>query len=126
MELNKEIIILFKNKKVIMYLILIFMILIILSILAFIKIVNYTFITGYLLASCFLYFSFIFMKFAIRDLTNSLNPYNYVFFSILRAGFYIVPFLISFYLPDIFNVYGLLIGFVINWIPLVFIHKQSK
>ncbi|WP_422398129.1 MG406 family protein [Spiroplasma endosymbiont of Diplazon laetatorius] len=117
---------LLKNKRTIIYLSLISMILILLSILTLSKVVDYSFITGYVLGSCFLHISFIFMKLATKDLTNNLNPYNYVFLSTTRIGFYIVPFLISFYLHNIFSVYGVLIAFVINWTFLVFTKMLSK
>ncbi|AUB31113.1 MG406 family protein [Spiroplasma floricola] len=116
---------LFKNKRTIIFLTFISIILVLISILTLFKVVDYTFITGYILGSIFLYISFIFMKLSIKDLTANLNPYNFMFFSTLRVGFYIVPFLISFYLPIIFNIYGLLTAFLINWIPLIFINKQK-
>ncbi|AUM62301.1 MG406 family protein [Spiroplasma monobiae] len=126
MELNRGEIVLFKNKKTIISLSLISMILVLLTILTLLKVIDYTFITGYLLGTCFVYLSFIFMNLSIKNLTINLNPFNFIFFSILRIGFYIVPFLISIYLPIAFNVYGLLIAFVINWIPSIFLKSKSK
>ncbi|WP_422397867.1 MG406 family protein [Spiroplasma endosymbiont of Atherix ibis] len=116
---------LLKNKRITVFLFFILLILVLISILVLFKVVSYTFITGYILGSVFLYISFTFMKISIKDLATNLNPYNFMFFLTLRIGFYIVPFLISFYLPNIFSIYALLMAFLINWIPLIFINKSK-
>ncbi|ALD65960.1 MG406 family protein [Spiroplasma cantharicola] len=114
-----------KNKGKIILISLVSMITCLLTILVLLKLVNYSLVTGYLLGSCFLYISLFFMKLAIKNLIDTLNPYNYMFIITLRIGFYIVPFLISFYLPNLFSIYGLVIAFVINWFPSVYYSKAK-
>ncbi|WP_425288802.1 MG406 family protein [Spiroplasma endosymbiont of Cantharis lateralis] len=115
----------FKNKGKIILISLISMITCLLTILFILKLVNFSLVTGYILGSCFLFFSLFFMKLGIKNLIDNLNPYSYMFITTLRIGFYIVPFLISFYLPNIFNIYGLVIAFIVNWIPSVYFSKAK-
>ncbi|QHX36300.1 MG406 family protein [Spiroplasma sp. BIUS-1] len=117
---------LLKNKRALIVISLISIILVLLSILTLFKVVDYTFITGYVLGTGFLYMAILFIALSTKNLTLNLNPYNFVFFSTIRIGFYIVPFLISFYLPIAFSIYGVLIAFIVNWMPFIFIRKSSK
>lgn len=72
--------------------------------------ISYSWSAGFLLSVFAGTMAFICIKVSIKTLLNEQNPYLYVFFSILRLGIYVVPFLISFYLPMYINIFSVMIG----------------
>ncbi|WP_041618747.1 MG406 family protein [Spiroplasma taiwanense] len=113
----------FKNKNYYIYLLLFLLVLLILSVLNSLKYINFSWTLGYLLGFFFTTLSIFCISFASKELTRNQNPFNYLFFSILRLGIYFVPFLISFYLPNFFSIFGILIGFL-NLFFLPFLVKK--
>ncbi|ATX70396.1 MG406 family protein [Spiroplasma clarkii] len=73
-------------------------------------IITVSWIYGLLLAVILGIVSFIFLRFSISRLVSEENPFEFIFFSILRTGIYAVPFLISVYLSEAINIFGVLIG----------------
>lgn len=65
---------------------------------------------GFLLASTLGLLSFIVLRFSVGRLVKGENPFEFIFFSILRMGLYAFPLLISVSLANTINIYGVLIG----------------
>ncbi|WP_407696083.1 MG406 family protein [Spiroplasma culicicola] len=88
-------------------------------VLAIVGIIDYSWLFGYFLSTAFGFTSFICLKISVEKLKDNQNYFLFLFFSILRFGIYLVPFLISVYLPDAFNLFGVLIGFLYSLVLLV-------
>lgn len=102
----------FKINKInlLVHLFLCLFIILILLILTFSSIILSSWIYGYLLALMFGLISFILHRFSFYRFLKEENPFEFVFYSILKTGIYSIPFLISVYLLNVFNIFGITIG----------------
>ncbi|AOG60016.1 hypothetical protein SHELI_v1c00610 [Spiroplasma helicoides] len=93
---------------------------VILVVLNLFSVIDYSWIVGFIAAAAFGFASFLLLYVSSKKLAQNQNPHLYVFFSILRLGLYMVPLLISIYLPNYVSSFGVLIGFLISLIfPMI-------
>ncbi|QGS51499.1 MG406 family protein [Spiroplasma tabanidicola] len=77
-------------------------------------VIAYSWLTGFVLTLIFGLVAYIFLVYSAKKLIDHQNPYLFVFFSVLRIGLYMVPFIISIYLSEYINSFGVIIGFLIS------------
>jgi|GEM_PF-4989319 len=102
----------FKINKInlLVHLFLCLFIILVLLILTFSSIILFSWVYGYLLALIFGLISFVLHRFSFYTFLKEENPFEFVFYSILKTGIYSIPFLISIYLLNVFNIFGIIIG----------------
>ncbi|ATG97655.1 MG406 family protein [Mesoplasma lactucae] len=95
--------------------------LVLLAILVACKVISWEWITGYAIAAICTTIALFGVMFSYKALVKTENYYYFIFLFILRIGLYFIPFIFSVFIPnDIFNIYGVLIGFSpIILIPLI-------
>ncbi|WP_134297063.1 MG406 family protein [Spiroplasma gladiatoris] len=105
-----------KNKKRILIVLLpvYVVITIALVVLSIYRVISYSWINGFILTLIIGLITYCFLVYSTKKLLETQNPFLFSFFSILRIGLYMVPFIISVYLTEYISYFGVIIGFLIS------------
>ncbi|AXK50730.1 hypothetical protein SALLE_v1c00540 [Spiroplasma alleghenense] len=88
------------------------------------SIINWNWITGFLIGSFTSYLSIYFIKISADLLVKTENHYFFVFLFLSRVGFYMLVTLLVLILPDLFSIEAFLIGIVNSIFYPFFNHKN--
>lgn len=76
------------------------------------SVIDWTWITGYLIAAVCSTIALFLVYYSYKVLVKTENYYTYLLLFIARLGLYFIPFIFVVFIPgDVFSVFGVLVGF---------------